>query len=109
MTENNLGKRKRTTAIVVITVVLLLLAALTFFVIQRSYYPMDGEVRIISKEQSNGFAVTIEQGFRDGQKQGQFYLRCTEEQFDSVEIGGIVDCSRTQSALTHRGTVHRFH
>ena len=69
---------------------------------------MDGEVRILSKKQSNGFTVTIEQGFHDGQKQGQFQLRCTEEQYDSVEIGDIVDCSRTQSALTHRGTVHRF-
>ena len=109
MTENNLGKRKRTTAIVVIVVVLLLLAALTGFVIQRSYYPMDGEVRIQSKEQSNGFTVTIEQGFRDGQKRGEFYLKCTEEQYDSVEIGDIVDCARTQSTLTHKGKVHRFH
>ena len=109
MTGNSPEKRKRISVIVVVAAVLLLLAALTCFVIWRSYYPMDGEVRIQSKEQSNGFTVTIQQGFRDGQKQGQFRLKCTEEQFDSVEIGDIVDCSRTQSALTHRGAVHRFH
>ena len=109
MTENSPEKRKRVFVILRVVVVLLLLAALTGIVIRRSYYPMDGEVRIQSKEQSNGFTVTIQQGFRDGQKQGQFRLKCTEEQFDSVEIGDIVDCSRTQSALTHGGKVHRFH
>ena len=109
MSEKSPGKRKRITVIGVVAVVLLLLAALIGIVIRRSYYPMDGEVRILAKEVGNGFAVTIQQGFRDGQKQGQFRLKCTEEQFDTVEIGDIVDCSRTQSALTHRGAVHRFH
>ena len=109
MTGNSPEKRKRVFVIMAAAAVLFLSAALTCFVIQRSYYPMDGEVRILSKEQDNGFTITIEQGFRDGQKSGQFHLKCTEEQYDSVEIGDIVDCSRWQSALTHRGKVHRLH
>ena len=107
MTENSPEKRKRVFMILRVVVVLLLLAAVIGFVIYRSYYPMDGEVRILSKEQGGRFTVTIEQSGRAGT--AQFQLKCTEEQFDSVEIGDIVDCSRTQSVLTHRGTVHRFH
>ncbi len=70
---------------------------------------MDGEVRILAKDQGRGFTLTVEQGFRDGQKAGRFRLKCTEEQYHEVEIGDIVDCSRKQSALTGRGKVHRFH
>ena len=107
--EKSPGKRKRITVIVALAAALLLLAALTGFVIRRSYYPMDGEVRILSKEQGRGFALTVEQGFRAGQKAGRFRLKCTEEQYHEVEIGDIVNCSRTQSALTGRGKVHKFH
>lgn len=107
MTRPDGGKTKRFSAMAKVIAVLLLLAALTGFVIYRSYYPMDGEVRILSKEQGGRFTVTIEQSGRAGT--AQFQLKCTEEQFDSVEIGDIVDCSRMQSVLTHRGTVHRFH
>ena len=109
MTENSPEKRKRVFVILRVVVVLLLLAAVTGFVLCRSYYPMDGEVRILAKELDHGFTITIEQGFREGQKTAQYKLRCTEEQYDSVEIGDIVDCSRYQSALTSKGNVHRFH
>ena len=107
--EKSPGKRKRVFVILRVVVVLLLLAAVTGFVLYRSYYPMDGEVRILAKEHDHGFTITIEQGFREGQKKAQYKLRCTEEQYDSVEIGDIVDCSRYQSALTSKGNVHRFH
>lgn len=107
--EKSPEKRKRVFVILRVVVVLLLLAAVTGFVFYRSYYPMDGEVRILAKEHDHGFTITIEQGFREGQKTAQYKLRCTEEQYDSVEIGDIVDCSRYQSALTSKGNVHRFH
>jgi len=103
------GRPKRIGRIAVIVAVLVLLAALAGFILQRSYYPMDGEVRILSKEQGHGFALTVEQGFRAGQKAGRFRLKCTEEQYHEVEIGDIVNCSRTQSALTGRGKVHKLH
>ena len=108
MTENSPEKRKRVFVILRVVVVLLLLAAVTGFVLYRSYYPMDGEVRILAKELDHGFTITIEQGFREGQKKAQYKLRCTEEQYDSVKIGDIVACFRYQSALTHKGTVCRF-
>ncbi len=103
------GKPKQFGRIAVIVAVLALLAALAGFILQRSYYPMDGEVRILSKEKGRGFTLTVEQGFREGQKAGRFRLKCTEGQYHEVEIGDIVDCSRTQSALTGRGKVHKLH
>ena len=103
------GKPKRIGRIAGMVAVLVLLAALAGFALQRSYYPMDGEVRILAKEQGRGFTLTVEQGFHAGQKAGRFRLKCTEEQYHEVEIGDIVDCSRTQSALTGRGKVHTLH
>jgi len=84
--------------------------ALLSVVVQCTYYPMGGEVSVISKQESwNKYYITIQQGEPNDAGRGQFLLKCTQEQYCSVDTGDIIGCDRYQSGLTHRGTVHRIH
>lgn len=75
--------------------------------IQNSYYPMGGEVTIISKEQTNSACyLVIEEATGE-----QFTLLCNEGEYEQVSIGDTVNCERSQSILTHKGEIHsiQFH
>ena len=84
--------------------------AIGYFCINRSYYPMGGEVTIISKQENNNrYYITVEQGEPNDRGQEQFELECTPEQYQSVDAGDVIKCDRTQSALTHKGNVHKIY
>ena len=77
--------------------------------IQRSYYPMGGEVTILAKQADNyGYYITVEQGKPDDAGWGQFELKCTQEQYEAVDVGDVVKCDREQSIVTNSGTVHKI-
>lgn len=78
--------------------------------INRSYYAMGGEVTIVAKQESGSrYYITVEQGKPNSAGRGQFLLECTQEQYRSVDIGDVVRCDRDQSAVTHKGTVHKIY
>lgn len=95
----------------ILTIALLLFAliaipAIRSWTIQQSFYPMGGEVTVIDKfETEDGFFLTIKEG---GASQAEFDLSCTQEQFDSVEIGGLASCERYESIRTYTGTIHKI-
>lgn len=75
--------------------------------IERSYFAMSGLVQVVDKaESSEGWEIVIKQS--GGDIVGWFVLSCTEDQFNMVDIGEYVYCDRSQSALTHDGTVHNI-
>ena len=95
----------------ILTIALLLFAliaipAIRSWTIQQSFYPMGGEVTVIDKfETEDGFFLTIKEG---GASQAEFDLSCTQEQFDSVEIGDLANCERYESIRTYTGTIHKI-
>lgn len=92
---------------VIVALVFVALVISAFVYVNKSYYPMGGEVTIVAKEaQNHDYTITIEQGIAGDAGWGQFILKCTKEQYDFVEVGDVVKCERDQSALTHKGTVH---
>lgn len=73
-----------------------------------TYYPMEGEVAVIDKsqDQSEYFLTVLElRGLGDlaYTTTYEFVFACEKEDYDSVEIGDVIDCARMQSALTCRG------
>ena len=73
---------------------------------QQSFYPMGGEVTVIDKfETEDGFFLTIKE---DGASQAEFDLSCTQEQYNAVEVGDLVNCERYESILTHTGIIHNI-
>lgn len=78
--------------------------------VNNSYYPMGGEVTIVDKEvDGDKYYITVEQGKPDDTGWGQFVLSCTQEQYESVDVGDVVGCERDQSVVTNKGTVHRIY
>ena len=78
--------------------------------VNNSYYPMGGEVTIVDKEvDGDKYYITVEQGKPDDAGWGQFVLSCTQEQYESVDVGDVVVCERDQSVVTNKGTVHRIY
>ena len=73
---------------------------------QQSFYPMGGEVTVIDKfETEDGFFLTIKE---DGASQAEFDLSCTQEQYNAVEVGDLVNCERYESIRTYTGTIHKI-
>jgi len=100
---------KKKVALILAILCLILLAAnpvIRTWTFQQSFYPMGGEVTVIDKfETEDGFFLTIKEG---GASQAEFDLSCTQEQFDSVEIGGLASCERYESIRTYTGTIHKI-
>lgn len=72
--------------------------------VQKSYYPMAGEVTIIDKSQSgNEHYIVIEEATGE-----QFTLSCSASDYDGVNVGDKVNCERSQSIMTHKGEVHKI-
>ena len=95
--------------IVCIIAVVVSVCAIAIF-INQSYYPMGGEVTIVSKEASSDrYYITVEQGEPGNDGWGQFELECSSEQYQSVNVGDVVGCDREQSAITHKGSVHQIY
>lgn len=73
-----------------------------------SYYPMMGDVAVIDKsqDQSEYFLTVLElDGLGDlaHATTTEFVFACGKEDYDSVEIGDVINCARMQSGLTYRG------
>lgn len=108
----SMAKKTLTGSLIVIVIVILACFAVVFrgVYINLSYYAMGGEVTIIAKQESNdSYYITVEQGKPDDAGWGQFELECTQEQYNSVDIGDVVRCDREQSVVTHKGTVHKIY
>lgn len=102
--------RKSKLRIAAAIAVLVGLIAIVCFAINRSYYPMGGEVTVISKQASdNRYYITVEQGEPGDRGRGQFELECTQEQYQAVNVGDVIECDRTQSTVTHKGKIHKIH
>lgn len=72
--------------------------------VQKSYYPMAGEVTIIDKSQSGDERyIVIEETTGE-----QFTLSCSASDYDGVNVGDKVNCERSQSIVTHKGEVHKI-
>lgn len=100
--------KKRT--IYVLLAVFAGLISIVCFAINRSYYPMGGEVTVISKQANNNkYYITVEQGAPGNAGWGQFELECTPEQYQAVDVGDVIECDRTQSVVTHKGKIHKIH
>lgn len=64
---------------------------------------------ILAKQADNyGYYITVEQGKPDDAGWGQFELKCTQEQYEAVDVGDVVKCDREQSIVTNSGTVHKI-
>ena len=95
----------RTNTIIKLMIAAVLCCAFTELYVEHSYYAMGGQVDIVDKTQTNrGYTITIEQPA--GDSTAQFKLRCSEAQYNRVEIGDVAECDRVQSALTHSGVLH---
>ena len=82
---------------------------ISFYLHPAFYYPMGGEVTILAKQADNyGYYITVEQGKPDDAGWGQFELKCTQEQYEAVDVGDVVKCDREQSIVTNSGTVHKI-
>ena len=58
--------------------------------VQKSYYPMAGEITIIDKSESGShYYIVIEEATGE-----QFTLSCSESDYDQVSIGDMVNCER---------------
>lgn len=74
-----------------------------------SYYPMMSDVAVIDKsqDQSEYFLTVLElEGFRDlatSVVTKEYVFACEKEDYDSVEIGDVINCARMESGLTYRG------
>lgn len=76
-------------------------------VVERSYFPMQGEVVVLEKSAEDGqYAVKIQQG---GVKPAQFVLSCTQAQFQALEEGDVVRCARMQSVRTYEGVLEKIY
>lgn len=90
-----------------------LIIVLTVFLVyyvkgQTHYFPMSGEVSISDKlETDSGHYIIILQG-EGGTHPAQFVLFCTQEQYDSVQIGDTVNCERYQTQTTYSGVVQKI-
>ncbi len=72
--------------------------------VQKSYYPMAGEVTIIDKSESgDAHYIVIEEATGE-----QFTLSCSESDYNKVNVGDKVNCERSQSIVTHKGEVHKI-
>lgn len=81
-----------------------------FIYVNNSYYPMGGDVTIVDKEvDGDKYYITVEQGEPDDAGWGQYVLSCTQQQYQSVDIGDVVGCARYQSVVTHKGTVYKIY
>ena len=89
-------KRKATVGIIAIIILICSIVIFRSIYIQRSYYPM------------GGYYITVEQGKPDDAGWGQFELKCTQEQYEAVDVGDVVKCDREQSIVTNSGTVHKI-
>lgn len=102
-------KRKATVGIIAIIILICSIVIFRSIYIQRSYYPMGGEVTILAEQADNyGYYITVEQGKPDDAGWGQFELKCTQEQYEAVDVGDVVKCDREQSIVTNSGTVHKI-
>lgn len=91
-------------ALVVIVFVLVSFSIFAMLYVHRTYYPMGGEVTIVEKsERFFRHYITIEE--MSGE---QFKLSCSEYEFNSLDVGDLVSCERTQSILTHSGKLHKL-
>lgn len=89
--------------VIIIVPIICVLAVIGYFLVERSYYPMGGEVAVIDKTAtSTQYHIVI----RETPNSEQFTLKCSKEDYDNVALGDIIDCNRMQSVLTHKGTVH---
>lgn len=103
-------KRKVMVGLIVIVILICSIALCRSVYIQRSYYPMGGEVTILEKRADNDkYYITVEQGNPRDAGWGRFTLRCTKEQYQAVDIGDVVKCDREQSIVTNTGTVHKIY
>lgn len=85
------------------------LGFLCYAALRRSYFPMGGDVVVVDKGTNLfGYYIVVKQGPTLEGESSDFKLSCTREQYDSVDIGETVGIDRTQSAITHGGTVHRI-
>ena len=100
---------KKKVALILAILCMIFLAAnsvIRTWTFQQSFYPMDGEVTVIDKfETEDGFFLTIKE---DGASQAEFDLSCTQEQYNAVEVGDLVNCERYESILTHTGIIHNL-
>ncbi|MBQ9853407.1 MAG: hypothetical protein IJO69_03050 [Ruminiclostridium sp.] len=100
---------KKKVALILAILCMIFLAAnsvIRTWTFQQSFYPMDGEVTVIDKfETEDGFFLTIKE---DGASQAEFDLSCTQEQYNAVEVGDLVNCERYESILTHTGIIHNI-
>ena len=91
-------------ALVVRVFVLVIFSIYSMVYVHRTYYPMGGEVTIVEKsERFFRHYITIEE--MSGE---QFKLSCSEYEFNSLDVGDLVSCERTQSILTHSGKLHKL-
>ena len=95
-------------AVLILCLVLVAVGIGAYRYVERSYYPMGGVVSVVSKEAGRTYSITIEQGTPEEAGFDHFKLQCTKEQYDSVSVGDVIKCERSQSVVTHRGTVHRI-
>ena len=101
--------RKKKAVLLLAALCLVLMAAIPAihtWNVQRSFYPMGGEVTVIDKfETDDGFFITIKEG---GASQAEFDLSCTQDQYNAVEVGDLANCERYESIRTYTGTVHKI-
>ena len=104
-------RRRRVLLLFLAVVLAALLAAGGGILLKVSYYPMVGDALVIDKGATilGQYYITIQQGPTRKGETSNFRLRCTEEQYLSVSVGETVDCGRIQSAITHRGVLHRIY
>ena len=103
-------KRKAVVGIIAVIILICSIAIFQSIYIHISYYPMGGEVTILAKQADNyGYYITVEQGKPGDAGWGQFELNCTQEQYEAVDVGDVVECERKQSIVTYSGTVHKIY
>lgn len=92
----------------VVLAVFLVLAGLAVY--KLSCYGSRSDVVVADKGRSiwGHYYITIQEGPTLKGKYKYSWLRCTEEQYLSVEVGETIDCSRTVSGITHRGVLNRI-
>lgn len=78
------GKIKQKIVLGNLIVIVIFICSVVIY-IDRSYYPMGGEVTIIAKQEDDDkYYITVEQGEPDDAGWGQFVLECTQEEYQSV-------------------------
>lgn len=89
-------------------IVVAILAAVALYAhwlgLQRTYYPMEGEVTVLEKvTEEDAYFLRIQE--IAGGEAVQFLLACTPEQFYAVDVGDEIHCARTQSMRFDDGTL----